>query len=102
MSGDFGRDNEEAGMLSHGAAEEIERLMHVIDRDRYVVAAGIVEITNSIRGRRWICDGRGPYEWDDEEYQLEFGAAPAEIETVLIILGIVSFAKTHSNRETRH
>src|SRR3546814_4400539 len=64
-----------------------------------VVAAGIVEITNSIRGRRWICEGRGPYEWDDEEYQLEFGAALDEIETVLNILGIVSFDKTDCTRE---
>src|SRR3546814_14193964 len=69
------------------------------DRDRYLVSAGIVEITNSIRGRRWICEGRGPYEWDDEEYQLEFGAALDEIETVLNILGIVSFDKTDCTRE---
>src|SRR3546814_4213379 len=81
------------------SSDLIERLMHVIDRDRYVVAAGIVEITNSIRGRRWICEGRGPYEWDDEEYQLEFGAALDEIETVLNILGIVSFDKTDCTRE---
>src|SRR3546814_11363092 len=88
MSGDFGRDNEEAGMLSHGAAEEIERLMHVIDRDRYVVAAGIVELTNSIRGRRWICEGRGPYEWGDEEYQLEFGDRKSAVEGKEVVVGV--------------
>lgn len=101
MSGDFGRDNEEAGFLSHDAAETIARLMHVIDRDRYVVAAGIVEITNSIRARRWICEGRGPYEWDDDEYQKEFGAALDEVETVLGILGIISFDKTDCTRDEK-
>lgn len=101
MSGDFGRDNEEAGMLSHDAADRIAHLMHIIDRDRYVVAAGIVEITNSIRARRWICEGRGPYEWDDDEYQKEFGAALDEVETVLGILGIISFDKKDCTTDER-
>src|SRR3546814_15356900 len=45
MSGDFGRDNEEAGMLSTGAAAEIERLMHVLIPDLHVLASGIFELT---------------------------------------------------------
>lgn len=52
---------------------DAERLMHVIDRDRYIVAAGIQRIEQAIHSRRWVLEGRGPYTYEqDEEYRAEF------------------------------
>src|SRR3546814_18261370 len=48
MSGALGRDNEEAGMLSHGAAAAIERSIHVSDAEPNVVDPGSVTIKQPI------------------------------------------------------
>jgi len=74
--------------------EEVARLTHVIDRDRYIVAAGIVAIETSLKARSWTLEGRGPYEWDDDDYRKEFGIWMTEVYNTTDILHRVSFDKT--------
>lgn len=76
------------------AVSELERLEHVIDRDRYIVAAGIVAIETSLKARSWTLEGRGPYEWDDDDYRKEFGIWVNEVYNTTDILRRVSFDKT--------
>ena len=73
---------------------EVARLMHVIDRDRYVVAAAITAIETSVRSRAWTLEGRGPYEWDDDDYRKEFGLWMNEVYSTMDILRKISFDKT--------
>ncbi|MFC4255423.1 hypothetical protein GRI97_08280 [Altererythrobacter xixiisoli] len=80
------------GLIERQAAEN-DRLMHVIDRDRYIVAAVMTGIQAAINGRYWLSGGRGPYEYDDDRYQQEFGAALNEIEGAMQPLGVVAFDK---------
>lgn len=63
---------------------EIERLRDILDTERYKVAIGVSEISQAVRGRQWLSEpGRGPYVYDDERYQAEFGAALDEINAAL-------------------
>lgn len=76
-------------------ADEVDRLMHVIDRDRYIVAAVVGAIRRAINGRAWLLgEGRGPYEWDDERYKDEFRGAVEEIEAAAEPLAHVGWDKT--------
>lgn len=76
-------------------AGEVDRLMHVIDRDRYIVAAVVGAIKRAINGRAWLLgEGRGPYEWDDERYKDEFRGAVEEIESAAEPLAHVGWDKT--------
>lgn len=79
---------------------EVARLEDVIDVDRYKVAIGVENITKAINGRRWLSEGgRGPYAWDDERYQQEFGGALNEIDTALDTLRTVSRDWSDSPRD---
>jgi len=73
---------------------EVARLMHVIDRDRYIVAAGITAIETSLRAREWTLEGRGPYEWDDDDYRKEFGLWMKDVYNATDVLRKISFDKT--------
>jgi len=73
---------------------KIEHLEHVIDRDRYVVAAGIKSVETSIKAREWTLTGRGPYEWDDDDYRKEFGIWMDETYSSLAILRKVAWDKS--------
>jgi hypothetical protein len=64
--------------------QENERLRDTLDVDRYRVAIGIEGVRKAVDARRWLGEaGRGPYAWDDERYQQEFGAAIEEIDASL-------------------
>ncbi len=58
---------------------EIERLQAVNEQDRTAVAEGLQTIFQAIKGREWLRLGRGSYEWDDDRWKDEFGAALDEI-----------------------
>lgn len=81
----------EAAALITAQQAEIERLKDVIDVDRYKVAIGVEAVTKALNCRRWLSEGgRGPYAWDDERYQQEFGGAISEIDAALATLRGVS------------
>lgn len=76
----------------------VERLMHVIDRDRYVVAHCVGAIEQQIRSREWLTEGRGPYEWDDDRYREEFAEAIQAIRDEVKPLAIVAWDKNDCTR----
>lgn len=67
------------GMAHH----EVNRLMGIIDRDRYVAAMALNQIKEAMNGRAWVLEGRGPYAYDDDEYRQEFRYALESIEASL-------------------
>ena len=70
-----------------GKIEELERergrLRDVIERDRTKTAEVISSARGVLASRAWLAEGRGSYEFDDEKYQEEFGAAITEILVAL-------------------
>lgn len=80
--------------------ERCEQLMHVIDRDRYIVAHGVNQIRAAIDGHSWLLEGRGPYEWDDDRYRDEFGDAVNRIEAAMEPLRRVAWDKSDCTRIT--
>lgn len=81
-------------------AGEVERLTHVIDRDRYAAAACVSAIEHVLHTRRWLREaGRGSYAYDDERYQEEFGLAFDEIQEALRPMRALSKDKTDCTRD---
>lgn len=75
-----------------------DHLEHVIDRDRYIVAAGIQLIEQACRGREWTLEGRGPHEWDDDNYRKEFGFWLNDVRVALEPLRKVAWDKSDCTR----
>lgn len=70
-------------------------LADIIERDRTKVAEGVREIKDAIGRREWMRESRGSMAYDDERYQLEFGAA---IDEMLFALApLEALAADHSN-----
>jgi len=76
----------------------IDHLMHIIDRDRYVVAHGLTNIIGTLRGYSWLLEGRGPYEWNDDKYREEFSRVIEAIEKSLEPLRKVAWDKSDCTR----
>lgn len=51
---------------------ENTRLRIAIEADRTLFHCAVKRCKQAIGGFEWLCDSRGPYEWDDEKYQTEF------------------------------
>lgn len=62
---------------------EIKRLQAIIERDRTEVSKGVVAMRNVLQGREWLTEGRGPYEWNDDNWYKEFAAASDEMYEAL-------------------
>lgn len=63
--------------------EEIVRLRATIERERTWSCEWINRVRAEIRKRRGISQSRGSYEWNDDAYMKEFGAALDAIEAAL-------------------
>jgi hypothetical protein len=61
---------------------EIVRIKDLIDRDRTGLAAGLNEVKRVAAGWDWLCEGRGPYEYDDDRYRMEIGALISKVVDV--------------------
>lgn len=72
---DFATLQAERDALKAQVASEAKRLQAVIERDRTKVADIVMGMHREIAGRQNLCEGRGSYEWDDDRYRQEFGAA---------------------------
>jgi hypothetical protein len=57
-----------------------DELCKALDRDKTGLAAALAAIREEVKGRRWICEGRGPYQYDDDRYRKETGFALDAIE----------------------
>lgn len=50
-----------------------------MESDRTHVAAGVTAIAKAVEERHWLTEGRGPYEWNDDNWHDEFKSAAIEI-----------------------
>ncbi len=75
-------------------------LSHIIDRDRYIVAIGLGHIRKALDGHRWLLEGRGPYEWDDDKYRDEFAAWVMQVEQATGLLSKLAWDKGDCTEET--
>lgn len=62
--------------------ERVKVLEGALDRDKTGLAAALALIVEEVKGRRWICEGRGPYRYDEDGYRLETGWAFDAIEKI--------------------
>lgn len=86
-------------MTNDTLADESEHLRHVLDRDRYIVAAVVGSIRKAIAGYQWLLgEGRGSYEWDDDRFRDEFRHAVDAIEEAAKPLAHVGWDKTDCTR----
>lgn len=66
----------EATFAARDAARaEVERVRDALHRDQTGLATALERVSNEIAARHWIAEGRGCYEWDDDRYKEEAGAA---------------------------
>lgn len=65
--------DEEADAEREALSKEIERLKDVLHQDRSGLAKALAEVKKLAKSYSWILEGRGPYEWDDNEYRREAG-----------------------------
>ncbi len=63
-------------------AEKVKTLEAALDRDKTGLAAALAKIVEEVKGRRWICEGRGPYRYDEDGYRQETGWAFDAIEKI--------------------
>lgn len=62
--------------------EENRKLQDAIDRDKTGLAGALVGVLDEVKGRRWVVQGRGSYEWNDDKYRQETGLALDAIEKI--------------------
>lgn len=62
--------------------DEVARLKSLIHLDRTGLALGLNKIQRIAKGFDWICEGRGPYEYDDKRYRMEVGSLIAQVMAV--------------------
>lgn len=61
-----------------------KRLKDALDRDKTGLASALAKVREEVKGRRWICEGRGPYTYDDDRYRLETGLGLDAIEKIAV------------------
>lgn len=61
------------------AMAALQRAAEALDRDRTGLSTALAAIRIVVEGRTWLLEGRGPYEWDDDRYKEEAGAAMREV-----------------------
>jgi len=53
--------------------EHFIEVLKALHRDQTGLAQALLDIKYLANGWSWVTDGRGSYEWDDSDYQKEFG-----------------------------
>lgn len=67
-----------------------KRLSAIIEAERAQVAERIEVARKAITSREWLCEGRGPYAWDDDDYRREFRAAADDFLAALAPLKTIA------------
>lgn len=62
--------------------EENRKLQDAVDRDKSGLAGALGAVLKEVEGRRWVVQGRGSYEWNDDKYRQETGWALEAIEKI--------------------
>lgn len=71
--------NRRAPAAVEAQPDEVKRLRAVIERDRSKVAGALGRIRKVLNSYSWLAEGRGPYSYDDDRWQHEFGRASRDI-----------------------
>lgn len=79
--------------MTEPSAAGLEDMRHLLDRDRYIVAIALGHIKRALNGHRWLLEGRGPYEWDDDRYRDEFADWVANVEAATGLLAKLAWDK---------
>jgi hypothetical protein len=66
------------------ANARVAELEDALNRDRTELAAALGKIVDEVKGRVWIADGRGSYEWDDDRYRAEAGEGFAAVKKIAV------------------
>lgn len=66
-----------------GSAEAMRVALLANERDRTLVAMAVAAFDKAVSARSWLTNGRGPYEWDDDRFYAEFGAALEEFRAAI-------------------
>jgi len=74
---------------------DIATMRHMLDRDRYVVAIALGHIKSALNGHRWLLEGRGPYDWDDDRYRDEFADWVQNVEAATGLLAKLAWDKDY-------
>ena len=53
------------------ATDRMAQLHDMLHTDQTGLAAGLENVLRTVAGFRWVTEGRGCYEWDDERYRDE-------------------------------
>jgi hypothetical protein len=61
---------------------EVQRLRDSLNIDKTGLASALNECRRAANGRRWICQGRGPYTYDDDRYREETGHLIDEVNAI--------------------
>jgi len=62
---------------------ERDALGEQLEHDRTLVADCVTAATKAVQMRDWLTEGRGPYEWNDDNWHKEFYAAATEFLTAI-------------------
>ena len=57
---------------------ERNALSEQLEHDRTLVADCVTAATKAVRMRDWLTEGRGSFEWNDDNWHQEFAAASTE------------------------
>ncbi len=63
--------------------EHCREIGEQLEFDRSAVADCLSAANRAIDGRYWLTEGRGPYEWNDDNWHKEFFAAAIEIKAAI-------------------
>lgn len=53
-------------------AERVKQAEAANERDRSRIPTALTTLHSAVQSRDWVLEGRGPYEWDDDDYRAEF------------------------------
>lgn len=95
----YASDLRRAADALDAAQARIAELEVALERDRSRVADIYRRAKAAICGHIWMMEGRGPYEWDDDDFRREFGAALKGFEVAIDPLREI--AKDWSNCPTK-
>lgn len=61
------------------AVGEVERLKALLHRDKTGLALGLDKVRHVAIGFDWLCEGRGPYAYDDDRYRMEIASLITQV-----------------------
>ena len=70
--------------------KRVSEMGQQMEFDRTAIADCMTKALKAVDGRHWLTEGRGPYEWDDENWHKEFYAAAIEIREALAPLAKIA------------